>query len=45
MKKISKLALKRAKLKKKLVKLLQTWENCILDGKAADEILDLIKKG
>ena len=30
--------------KKKLVKLLETWENCKLEGKTADQILDLIDK-
>ena len=34
----------RKQIKKKLLKLLETWESSRLDGKCADEILDLIDK-
>lgn len=34
----------RKKTKKKLVKLLKTWEDSRLEGKTANEILDLIDK-
>ena len=34
----------RKNVKGKLVKLLKTWENSMLEGKTADEILDLIDK-
>ncbi len=34
----------RKKLKRKLLKVLETWENSKLEGRAADEILDLIEK-
>jgi hypothetical protein len=35
---------KRKALKRKLVRLLKTWENCMLDSKTAEEILTLIEK-
>lgn len=36
--------LKRKETKKKLLKLLATWENSKLEGKCADEILNLIEQ-